>query len=150
MRKNESFQRRCAMGWISSKICGIVAAAMTLLSLLLEIVSLACTRLDATMQNEGKTISFDFWFYSILLAFVSLLFYAADAGISFVKALRREHSWFHGILTLVLLGGIPMLCFVGCSGGYVTGSIWCAYYVTMLVLEIVSIRMTRNYFLYGC
>ena len=86
----------------------------------------------------GVSKSFAFWVYAVLTSILSLIFYFVDAVISVVKAFLRIHPIFNIVLALLLVGAIPMMLFVGVKLG-INIYIYFSYYLTIFVLEIVSI-----------
>lgn len=83
----------------------------------------------------------EIWVIASILAILSLPLYFTDAIISFVKTLKKDDTTFNLILTLVLVGTIPMYLLVGDRVGIpLCSALWNLYYLFVLVLEIWSIK----------
>lgn len=82
----------------------------------------------------------DIWVLSSIMAMFSIPFFFIDAIISFVKARKKDDSKFNYILTLVLIGAIPMVVFLGGDGRDHLNIIWNLYYLMVFVLEVISIK----------
>ena len=74
----------------------------------------------------------------MIAAYGSLIFYFVDAVFSIIKIFMKIHPIFNTILSIMLLGAIPMGLFVG-GGLGISIYIWNAYYLAIFILEIVSI-----------
>ena len=74
----------------------------------------------------------------MIVAYFSLIFYFADAVFSIIKVVLKIHPVFNAVLSIMLIGAIPMAIFVG-GGLGVSIYIWNAYYLAIFILEIISI-----------
>ena len=122
------------------KIPAILAVLISLLSFvfLLTAAIYALTEVTIETGTMGVSDSFLFWFLAVIAAFFSLAFYFIDAMISLANAFRKINPLFNFILAAILLGGIPMMLFVGTRLGICT-FIWFSYYLAMTILETISI-----------
>ena len=121
----------------TTKIHAIIGMAISVVSFGLLITSLILGLIESPTEF-GLSNSFSFWVLSVIVAMISLLFYIIDALLSIVKAFKKVDPIFNSLLSILLFGAVPMVIFV--SGG--TGIniyIWNAYYLTIFVLEIVSL-----------
>lgn len=82
----------------------------------------------------------DEWLMSVIIAMFSMLFFFIDAVICFVKAVKKNDAKFNYILTLLLLGAIPMVVVFGGDGKDYFNVIWNVYYLLIFVLEVISIK----------
>lgn len=126
---------------VLSKIVAMVAMLITLLSVALAVLSLVMAFLESLspIENEfGISRSFAMWIYSAIIAAFSLIFYFIDAIFSAIKVSLKINPVFNTVLTLVLLGAIPMCLFFG---GGLSPLLWNIYYVGMFILELVSIAL---------
>ena len=121
----------------SIKIHAMIAMAISLVSFALMIASLVSALTEAP-NDYGVSRSFALWFYGIIVAYFSLIFYFVDAVLSVIKVFRKIHPIFNLILAVMLVGAIPMALFVG-GGLGINIYIWNAYYLAVFVLEIISI-----------
>ncbi len=122
---------------LSSKIPAMIAMLIAIFSLGLLITAFIVS-INEVEPESGVSKSFAFWVYAVLTSILSLIFYFVDAVISVVKALLRIHPIFNIVLALLLVGAIPMMLFVGAKLG-INIYIYFSYYLTIFVLEIVSI-----------
>ena len=122
---------------LSSKIPAMVAMLIAIFSLGLLITAFIVS-INEVEPESGVSKSFAFWVYAVLTSILSLIFYFVDAVISVVKAFLRIHPIFNIELALLLVGAIPMMLFVGAKLG-INIYIYFSYYLTIFVLEIVSI-----------
>ena len=122
---------------LSSKIPAMIAMLIAIFSLGLLITAFIVS-INEVEPESGVSKSFAFWVYAVLTSILSLIFYFVDAVISVVKAFLRIHLIFNIVLALLLVGAIPMMLFVGAKLG-INIYIYFSYYLTIFVLEIVSI-----------
>ena len=120
-----------------TKSTAIVAMIISLLSFYLMANSFAAY-VNETSVEVGVGESFAYWIFGMIVAYISLIFYFADAVISIIKVFKKVHPVFNAILSIMLIGAIPMGLFVG-GGLGVNVYIWNAYYLAIFILEIVSI-----------
>ena len=90
------------------------------------------------LEVRGVSKSFAFWLFGMIVAYFSLIFYFIDAIFSIIKIFMKIHPVFNAVLSIMLLGAIPMGLFVG-GGLGISIYIWNAYYLAIFILEIVSI-----------
>ena len=121
----------------SSKSAAIFAMIISLISFGLMIASLIVS-FNETPDEMGVSKSFALWVYGMIVAYFSLIFYFADAVFSIIKAVLKIHPVFNTILSIMLIGAIPMAIFVG-GGLGINIYIWNAYYLAIFILEIISI-----------
>ena len=120
-----------------TKIPAMIAMLIAILSFGLLITAFIVS-INEVEPEMGVSKSFAFWVYAVLTSILSLIFYFVDAVISVVKAFLRIHPIFNIVLALLLVGAIPMMLFVGAKLG-INIYIYFSYYLTIFVLEIVSI-----------
>lgn len=120
------------------KIPGMIAVVITLWSVALAVASLVAS-IGYEWSGEGIGHSFRLWVYSVMVAILSLLFYVIDTAICIKIAVQGEKRLFHILLSVLLLGGIPMVVFVGGWAYTLTSVIWNVYYFAMATLEVVSV-----------
>ena len=122
---------------VSSKAPAIIAMLISLVSFGL-IVSAFVVSINEVPPEMGVSASFALWLFAVIISMVSLIPYTIDAIFSAIKFFVKIDPLFNSILTLILIGAIPMVIFVGTgTGGNIY--IWFSYYLFMFVLEIVSI-----------
>ena len=119
---------------LSSKIPAMIAMLIAIFSLGLLITAF----IVPVKPESGVSKSLAFWVYAVITSMLSLIFYFIDAVLSVVKAFLRIHTIFNIVLALLLVGAIPMMLFVGAKLG-INIYIYFSYYLTIFVLEIVSI-----------
>ena len=122
---------------LSSKIPAMIAMLIAIFSLGLLITAFMVS-INEVEPEIGVSKSFAFWVFAVLTSILSLIFYFVDAVISVVKPFLRIHPIFNIVLALLLVGAIPMMLFVGAKLG-INIYIYFSYYLTIFVLEIVSI-----------
>ena len=122
------------------KIPAMLAVLISLFSFgcLLTAVIYALIEVQVETGAMGVSDSFAFWVLAVIASLFSLIFYTIDAIISLVNAFCKRNPLFHFILAAILLGGIPMLLFVGGRLG-ISILIWFSYYLAMTILETISI-----------
>ena len=121
----------------TTKIHAIIGMAISVVSFGLLITSLILGLIESPTEF-GLSNSFSFWVLSVIVAMISLLFYIIDALLSIVKAFKKVDPIFNSLLSILLFGAVPMVIFVG-GGTGINIYIWNAYYLTIFVLEIVSL-----------
>ena len=121
----------------TTKIHAIIGMAISVVSFGLLITSLILGLIESPTEF-GLSNSFSFWVLSVIVAMISLLFYIIDALLSIVKAFKKVDPIFNSLLSILLFGAVPMVIFV-CGGTGINIYIWNAYYLTIFVLEIVSL-----------
>ena len=122
----------------STKGVAIFAMIISLISFGLMICSFIALITEPALKQEGVSKSFAFWAFGIIVACFSLIFYFVDAVLSIIKIFLKIHPIFNAVLSVMLIGAIPMLLFVG-GGLGINIYIWNAYYLAIFILEIVSI-----------
>ncbi len=120
-----------------TKIPAMIGMAISLISFGLIIASLAAS-LTVPPVEQGYHPAFAFWIFGGIVALISLIFYSIDAVLSIKKVFLKIHPAFNTVLSVALIGAIPMLLFVDAAAG-ITVYIWNAYYLAVFILEIVSI-----------
>lgn len=120
------------------KIPGMIAVAITLWSVALAVASLVAS-IGYEWSGEGFGHPFRLWVYSVLVAILSLLFYVIDTAICIKIAVQGEKRLFHILLSVLLLGGIPIVIFVGGWAYPLSSVIWNIYYFAMATMEVVSV-----------
>ena len=122
---------------IYTKIPAMIAMLIAILSLGLLITAFIVS-INEVEPEMGVSRSFAFWAFAVITSMLSLIFYFIDAVISVVKAFLRINPIFNIVLAVLLVGAIPMMLFVGAKLG-INIYIYFSYYLTIFVLEIVSI-----------
>ena len=121
----------------SIKIHAMIAMAISLISFGLMIASLVALLTEHPV-DDGVSRSFALWVWGMIVAYFSLIFYFVDAVLSIIKIFLKIHPIFNAVLSVMLIGAIPMALFVG-GGLGINIYIWNAYYLAIFILEIVSI-----------
>ena len=121
-----------------TKYPAIIAMIISLVSFGLMISSFVALITEPPLELGDISKSFAFWLWGMIVAYFSLIFYFIDAIFSIIKIFMKIHPIFNAILSIMLLGAIPMGLFVG-GGLGISIYIWNAYYLTIFILEIVSI-----------
>ena len=121
----------------ASKSSAIFAMIISLISFGLMIASLIVSFNEPPVE-EDVSRSFALWVFGMIVAYFSLIFYFADAVFSIIKVVLKIHPVFNAVLSIMLIGAIPMAIFVG-GGLGVSIYIWNAYYLAIFILEIISI-----------
>ncbi len=132
---------------ITSKWPALIGTVITVLSVALVLVALIVSLFESPVDDGrgGIGLSFALWIYAIIMAMISLIFYAIDGIICLIKAIQEEEDRILNIiLTLVTIGSIPMMIYVG-GGLEINIMIWNVYYIGMYVLEIVSVKRHVSY-----
>ncbi len=122
----------------SSKSSAIFAMIISLVSFGLMISSFVALITEPPLEEGGISKSFALWVWGMIIAYVSLIFYFADAVFSIIKVVLKIHPVFNAVLSIMLIGAIPMAVFIG-GGLGINIYIWNAYYLAIFILEIVSI-----------
>ena len=121
------------------KIPGMIALLISIVSFVLVISALIVSRTEIP-PDTGLARSFQLWVFSVIFAFIGVVFYAIDAGIVFSYRSELNHCSFHyvfcglevlSIVMLVLIGGSPGICIL----------IWNIYYLTLFVMELISMKL---------
>ena len=120
------------------KTYAIVAMLISLVSFGFMVASFV-TLLTETPVDDGVSRSFALWVWGMIVAYISLIFYFVDAVLSIIKIFLKIQPIFHAVLSVMLIGAIPMALFVG-GGLGINVYIWNAYYLAIFILEIVSIK----------
>ena len=121
----------------ASKSSAIFAMIISLISFGLMIASLIVSFNEPPVE-EDVSRSFALWVFGMIVAYFSLIFYFADAVFSIIKVVLKIHPVFNAVLSIMLIGAIPMAIFVG-GGLGASIYIWNAYYLAIFILEIISI-----------
>ncbi len=124
---------------IISKRKGVTALVLTIISLAFMVVGIVFSQ---PTDGEGINASFACWVYSMIVAFISVLFYALDGFASIGKMFRGICPGFNFFTALFFLGAVPMAIFVGAAAKYT--AYWYAYYLLIFVLEIISIAKHKK------
>ena len=122
----------------STKGAAIFAMIISLISFGLMICSFIALITEPAREQGGVSKSFAFWVFGMIVAYFSLIFYFVDAIVSAIKVFMKIHPIFNAVLSIMLIGAIPMGIFIG-GGLGVNIYIWNAYYLAIFILEIVSI-----------
>ena len=122
---------------VTTKIYAMIAMLISLLSFVL-LVTAFIVSINEVPPEKGVSRSFAFWVFAVIVSMISLLFYTIDAIYSVVKIFMKINPICNIILSVILIGAIPMVIFVG-GGLGINIYIWFSYYLLMFVLEIVSI-----------
>ena len=123
------------------KIPAFIAICLCLVSLLLVLCMIICSINENPAEQEGFSLSFAFWIFSILTAAVSIVFLYADGIISIISAIRKNNVVFNIILAVTIFISPNLLFTFGASSGR-SFIIWNVYYLGLLSLEAVSIIFT--------
>ena len=123
-----------------TKYPAIIAMIISLVSFGLMIASLVALLTESPVDyaDHAHSRSFVFWMFGIIVALFSLIFYFVDAILSAIKVFMKIHPVFNAILSIMLIGAIPMAVFVG-GGLGINIYIWNAYHLAIFILEIISI-----------
>lgn len=123
-----------------TKYPAIIAMIISLVSFGLMIASLIALLTESPIDyaDHAHGRSFVFWLFGMIVALFSLIFYFIDAILSAIKVFMKIHPVFNAILSIMLIGAIPMAIFVG-GGLGINIYIWNAYYLAIFILEIISI-----------
>lgn len=122
---------------ISTKSAAKIAMIISLVSFILMLASLITLIIEPPIER-GYSMSFVFWMWGMIVAYLSLIFYFIDAVRSIIKIFKKIHPFYNAVLSIILIGAIPMALFVGGRLG-ICIYIWNAYYLAIFILEIVSI-----------
>ncbi len=122
---------------LSSKIFAMIAMLIAMLSFGLLITSFIVS-LNEVDPEKGVSKSFALWVFALIVSMLSLVFYLIDAVLSMIKAFQKIHPIFNTVLSLMLIGAVPMMLFVGGKLG-INIYIYFSYYLAIFVLEVVSI-----------
>ena len=117
------------------KTSGIMAVIISVISFSLLILSVI-SAMKFPENNYGMHPSFAFWIYSMIFAYISLVFYLIDALHSINRAFKKIHPTFNIIFALMTLIAIPIAVYIG---GGVHTALWYAYYIIIFIMEILSI-----------
>ena len=120
-----------------TKVAAIIAMTISLISFGLIITAFIVSANEPPVE-KGVSKSFALWVFGMIAAYFSLIFYFTDAVVSAIKVFMKIHPIFNAVLSIMLIGAIPMGIFVG-GGLGVSIYIWNAYYLAIFILEIVSI-----------
>ena len=120
-----------------TKVAAIFAMIISLVSFVLMISSFVALITEPPLELGDISKSFAFWFWGMIVAYFSLIFYFIDAVLSIIKVFMRIHPVFNAILATVLIISVPVGILIG--GGPGSVYIWNAYYLAMFILEIISI-----------
>ena len=122
---------------LSSKVSAMMAMLLSLFSFGLIITAFVLVFTEVPVEH-GVSRSFAFWIYSMIVVYISLIFYFIDALFSIIKVFMKSHPVYNAILSVLLLGMIPMALFVG-GGLGINIYLWNAYHLAVFILEIISI-----------
>ena len=111
---------------LSSKISAMIGIGIALVSLGFFTASLIYSLLEPV---EVMGVDREEWmrFFGVIAAGVSMVLYVIDAVYCVIRFFMKTDRVLNGILTLLILGGIPMIAFVGSRGG-VCAVIWNVYF----------------------
>ena len=122
----------------STKGVAIFSMIISLISFGLMICSFIALITEPAREQGDVSKSFAFWVFGMIVAYFSLIFYFVDAVLFIIKIFLKIHPIFNAVLSVMLIGAIPMALFVG-GGLGINIYIWNAYYLAIFILEIVSI-----------
>lgn len=120
-----------------TKAYAIIAMVISLISFGLMVAAFVLALTEAPIYG-GVSRSFAHWVFGMIVAYLSLFFYFVDAILSIINAINKIHPVFNTVLSVMLIGAIPMALFVG-GGLGINIYIWNAYHLTIFILEIISI-----------
>ena len=118
---------------VASKALGIIAVAISAISIGLIILSFF---VDAPVE-QGVSRGFACWIFSMIIAFISVLFYVVDGVVCVIKSFMKIRPVFNLVSAVLYVGSIPMALFVGVTLDFTV--IWYIYYLGIFVLEIIDI-----------
>ena len=122
----------------STKVSAIIAMVISLISFFLIIAAFVISANEPHVEQGVVSKSFALWVFGMIVAYFSLIFYFIDAILSAIKVFMKIHPIFNAVLSIMLIGAIPMGILVG-GGLGISIYIWNAYYLAIFILEIVSI-----------
>ena len=125
------------MKQIASRIPAMIGMGISLFSFGFVIAGLIASFIVPPPET-GNGMGFNMWIFSVLIAMLSLVFYIIDGVISIWRTIKKENTLFNKILLIVIFGSIPMMINVGACLG-INILIWNLYYLTMFILEAISI-----------
>ena len=120
-----------------TKVAAIIAMTISLISVGLIITAFIVSANEPPVE-QGVSKSFALWVFGMIAAYFSLIFYFIDAILSAIKVFMKIHPIFNAVLSIMLIGAIPMGIFIG-GGLGINIYIWNAYYLAIFILEIISI-----------
>ena len=121
----------------STKVAAIIAMTISLISFGLIITAFIVSANEPPVE-QGVSKSFALLVFGMIAAYFSLIFYFIDAILSAIKVFMKIRPIFNAVLSIMLIGAIPMGILVG-GGLGISIYIWNAYYLAIFILEIVSI-----------
>jgi CDP-diglyceride synthetase len=122
---------------LSSKISAVIGMGIALVSFGFFIASMICSFGEPV---EVMGVSREEWmrFFGVIAAGASMVLYVIDAIYCAIRFFMKTDRILNGILTLLILGGIPMIAFVGSRGG-ACAVIWNVYFLGIFVVEAISL-----------
>ena len=129
---------------IYSKIPAIIGILITAIAAVLLIGALVISKNEIEPES-GVSKSFALAILALLTALCSMVFYLVDAVLSAIKVYKKIDPIFNGILTLVIVGTIPVI-FARSNLPDIRIAI-CA--ILIFVLEIISVIKHINLIIKG-
>ena len=126
---------------IISKGRGVTALVLTAISLAFMLVGIVFSQ-PTDSEGMGINVSFACWVYSMIVAFISVLFYALDGFSSIGKMFRGIFPVFNFFTAILFLGAVPMAILVGAAAKYTV--YWYVYYLFIFLWEIISIAKHKK------
>lgn len=121
----------------SGKLFRLIGIILNLLSFALVIAAYFAS-LNEVPVNYGISRSFALWIYSVIIAIFSLAFYVFDTVMRIKNVGKNLPRSLNTILTILVIGAIPMVYFVG-GGLGINIVIWNAYYLALFIVEGISV-----------
>ena len=125
-----------------TKSAAIIAMIISLISWGFIITAFIVSANEPPVE-KGVSKSFALWVFGMIAAYFSLIFYFIDAILSAKKVFMKIHPIFNTILSILLLGAIPMGIFVG-GGLGINILLWNTYYFAIFILEVISIAKHKK------
>ena len=91
----------------ATKGAAIFAMIISLVSFVLMISSFVALITEPPLELGDISKSFAFWFWGMMVAYFSMIFYFIDAVLSIIKVFMRIHPVFNAILATVLIISVP-------------------------------------------
>ena len=140
-------ERVSGMKWILAKLCGIIGAAMSLLSVGLVFLSLFMIvgALTGILDFDARGLFFGGWWLSILVSVFSVPFYFGDMIYSIVKAIKGVQRPFHIVVSVVLFFSIFIFIVTSSMVSYLGCIIWSSFSVGLVIMQVFSTMLARRY-----
>lgn len=95
---------------------------------------------DYEYVGYGVSRNFAFWIYAMVMAVPVVILYCIAALRKYLKHKTRGGAWMLAVIAV----SVPLFVFVGAAAGVVQSIVWNAYFLILLILQVISFFSPRR------